>query len=84
MTSLLPSPLTSSDVDEAELADARGCAGLGRRRGRSRGNVDRLPVGMERPVAGAADRPGASSQPRGVRMSLRLSPFTSPAPMPWP
>src|SRR5829696_5332670 len=27
---------------------------------------------------------GASSQPFGVRMSARPSPFTSPAPMPWP
>ena len=31
------------------------------------------------PARGSA---GASSHPRGVRMSLRLSPFTSPAPMP--
>ena len=56
------------DVHEAELADARGRVGLGRRRGRGDGNVDGLPDRMERPVPCA--RIGRRLEPAARRQDV--------------
>ena len=83
MTSFLPSPLTSATCMNPRSATRGGAAGAapgaagatvtGRLTlSQSAWNVQ----GVERGSA------GASAQPRGVRMSVRPSLFTSPAPMP--